>query len=193
MIRINLLPVREITQRLKLKRQILLSALVLLCFLACLGLIAFYQIGEKKSLEHTRQKLEQEKQQYTKILNELKKLAEDKKILETRIAVIRQLKNSASLTVHILDEIATLTPPKRLWLTGLTQSGSSLKVSGMALDNQTVAKYMDDLEGSRYIENVSLANSSMKQFAERNLKSFSLSATATAPNEEKKQEEPPKQ
>ena len=63
----------------------------------------------------------------------------------------------------------------------------------MALDNQTVAKYMDDLEGSRYIENVSLANSSMKQFAERNLKSFSLSATATAPNEEKKQEEPPKQ
>ena len=54
MIRINLLPVREITQRLKLKRQILLSALVLLCFLACLGLIAFYQIGEKKSLEQTR-------------------------------------------------------------------------------------------------------------------------------------------
>ena len=32
-----------------------------------------------------------------------------------------------------------------------------------------------------------------KQFAERNLKSFSLSATATAPGEEKKQEEPTKQ
>ena len=139
MIHINLLPVREITQRLKLKRQILLSALVFLCFLGCLGLVAFYQIGERKGLEQAHQKLQQEKQQYTKILNEIKKLEEDKKVLETRIAVIRQLKNSASLTVHLLDEVATLTPPKRMWLTGLTQSGSSLKVSGMALDNQTVA------------------------------------------------------
>ncbi|MDX9835322.1 MAG: PilN domain-containing protein [Desulfobulbus sp.] len=192
MIHINLLPVREITQRLKLKRQLFLSALVLLCFLAVLGLIAISQTGKKNNLEQAHQELQQEKQQYTKILNEIKKLEEDKKILETRIAVIQQLKDSASLTVHILDEIATLTPQKRLWLTGVTQSGSSLKVSGMALDNQTVAKYMDDLAGSRYIQNVSLANSSMKQFAERNLKSFSLSATATAPGEEKIQEEPTK-
>ena len=193
MIHINLLPVREIKQRLKLKRQILLVAVVLLSFLASLGLAAFYQIGERKNLEQTHQRLQQEKQQYTKILNEIKKLEEDKKILETRIAVIRQLKASASLTVHVLDEVATLTPQKRIWLTGLSQSGSSLKVSGMALDNQTVAKFMDDLEGSPYIQNVSLANSSMKQFAERNLKSFSLSASALPPGGEQKQEEPKKQ
>ena len=87
MIHINLLPVREITQRLKLKRQILLSALVFLCFLGCLGLVAFYQIGERKGLEQAHQKLQQEKQQYTKILNEIKKLEEDKKVLETRIDV----------------------------------------------------------------------------------------------------------
>ena len=45
----------------------------------------------------------------------------------------------------------------------------------MALDDQTIAKYMDDLESSQYIKNVHLANTTMDRYAERNLKSFSIS------------------
>ena len=149
--------------------------------LTVFGVLQYNQIS---SLEKTISSLQQEKSQHTNTLNEIKKLEEEKKLIETRIGVIKQLKASSSLTVHVLDEVANLTPNKRMWLVGLTQSGTGLKISGMALDNQTIAKYMDDLENSQYIDNLSLSNSSMKQYAERNLKSFSLSGTATIPSNE---------
>ena len=85
-----------------------------------------------------------------------------------------------------MDEVASLTPPQRMWLTKLNQTGAGLKLSGMALDNQTVAKYMDDLENSQYIQNVSLVSASMEKFAERDLKLFSISCSVGMPNSEKK-------
>jgi type IV pilus assembly protein PilN len=54
----------------------------------------------------------------------------------------------------------------------------------MALDNRTIAKYMDDLTTSEYITNVSLSSTALKGFAGRNLKSFSLSCSIAMPNEE---------
>ena len=192
MIQINLLPVREIKRRNKYKKQIAFSLVLFFGFLAALGLFAYYQSDKIVKLDQNLKKIQQDKQQYTKILNDIKKLEEDRKILETRISVIKQLKDSSSVTVHILDEVANLTPADRMWLTGLSQTGSALKISGMALDNQTVAKYMDDLEGSQYIQNVALASSTMKQFAERNLKQFSLSSTVGTPSVEKKPESPTK-
>jgi type IV pilus assembly protein PilN len=100
--------------------------------------------------------------------------------------VIKQLKQASSLTVHVLDEVANLTPPNRMWLTKLQQNGSDLKLSGMALDNQTVAKYMDDLATSPYIQNVNLVSASMEKFAERDLKSFSVGCTVSIPSSIKK-------
>lgn len=181
MIRINLLPVRDIKRRNAIKNQLIFFAGAFISYLSILALIGLFQYNKISVFEKQVQILQQEKQKYTVTLNEIKKLEEEKKLIETRIGVIKQLKESSSLTVHILDEVANLTPNRRMWLSGMSQGGNSLKVSGMALDNQTIAKFMDDLEGSQYINNVALSNSSMKQYAERNLKSFSLTASATVP------------
>lgn len=188
MIYINLLPVREIKRRQQAKKEIFLAGGAFLLFLTCLALFAYYQAHTISSLQKQLSELQTEKQKYTKILNEIKEIEEAKKTLQTRIEVIKQLKQSSSLTVHILDEVATLTPPNRMWLTGLSQTGSALQLSGMALDNQTVAKYMDDLENSFYIQNVQLSGSSMKNYAERNLKAFSVSCNVGIPTAEKKDE-----
>lgn len=185
MIYINLLPVREIKRRNQAKRQIILSVLGLLCFLAILTSFAFYQVNTVARLQKAHADIQAEKQQYTKILNEIKKLEADKKVLLTRIEVIKQLKESSSLTVHVMDEVANLTPPQRMWLTGLSQTGGQLKLSGMALDNQTVAKYMEDLENSSYIQGVNLVSASMEKFAERDLKLFSVSCAVGVPSKSK--------
>jgi type IV pilus assembly protein PilN len=175
MIHINLLPVREIKRRNRAIREIAFSSAAFLCFLVLLASVALYQINYASNLQQEYNRIQSEKQQYTKVLEEIKKLEAEKKTLLTRIEVIKQLKQSSSLTVHVLDEIASLTPPHRMWLTKLQQTGNDLKLSGMALDNQTVAKYMDDLGTSTYIQNVVLASASMEKYAERNLKSFSIS------------------
>ena len=181
MIHINLLPVREIKRRKKVKSEIVIAALAFFSLIGIFLVIELLQLSAIEKLKDEDKKLIAEKQQYTKILDEIKKMEEEKKLLLTRVEVINQLKQSSSLTVHVLDEIASLTPPGRLWLKSLSQVESQLVLTGMALDDQTVAKYMDDLEGSGYIQNVSLASSAMEVFAERNLKVFSISGQAAMP------------
>lgn len=175
MIFINLLPVRDIKRRNKAKQQIYFGIAGICCLVLVLSSIGVYQNQKINLLLDQQKKIESEKQQYAKILNEIKKIEEEKKILQTRIGVIKQLKQSSSLTVHVLDEVAYLTPPNRMWLKGLDQNGNVLNLNGMALDNRTVAKYMEDLENSKYIQGVVLAKSSMEKFAERDLKLFSVS------------------
>lgn len=185
MIQINLLPVREITRRIKAKKQITAFLVLFFLTLAALGGFAYVQNTWIKDRQKTIASLTKEKQKYAKILARIKKMEEEQKMLERRIAVIKKLKASSSLTVHALDEVAKLTPPKRMWLTNFSQSGGGVKITGMALDNRTIAKYMDDLKTSPYINGVTLASSALKGFAGRNLKAFSISCSVAVPSEKK--------
>jgi len=182
MIQINLLPVRDIRRRKKAKNQIFMGVGVIVFVLAGLLITELLQLNTINKLKEEDQRLVAEKQQYTKILAEIKKMEEEKKILLTRIDVIKQLKQSSSLTVHVLDEIAKLTPTNRMWLKSLSQVGSQLNLTGMALDEQTVAKYMEDLENSQYIQGVGLTKATMEIYAERSLKLFTISSQVAMPD-----------
>lgn len=175
MIHINLLPVREIKKRSHAKRQIIISALSFVGFLVILAFVAWNQSDIIAGLKNENNNIQSEKKKYQNVVNQIKKIDEEKELLERRISVIKNLKQESSLTVHVLDDISSLTPSNRMWLKSLKQSSSQLSLMGMALDDQTIAKYMDDLESSQYIKNVNLANTKMDRYADRNLKSFSIS------------------
>lgn len=177
MIYINLIPVRDIKRRRKAKKEILFSAGLLVCLLLILGLWAGYQSNAIANITDTNNKLQEEKKKYSKILEEIKKLEQEKKDLLARIEVINKLKESSSLTVRVLDEVARFTPSDRMWLKTLSQSANTLSLTGMAMDDQTVARYMEDLEKSPFVSNVILVSSAMENFAERQLKTFSISCT----------------
>ena len=181
MVHINLLPVRQIKQKAAARQQLVTVFLSFLLLLTVLGVIGFFQVSKASQLQDDITQLNTEKQKHTKTLKLIKQLEKDKELIEKRIAIIKQLQKSSSLTVHVLDEVANLTPADRMWLTSVTQSGASLTIEGMALDNRTIAKYMEDLKTSPYISNVNLANTSLKSYAGRNLKVFSLSASTVVP------------
>lgn len=181
MIHINLLPVRQIKQKAAARQQLVTVFLSFLLLLAVLGVIGFFQVSKASQLQDDITQLNTEKQKHAKTLKLIKQLEQDKELIEKRIAIIKQLQKSSSLTVHVLDEVANLTPADRMWLTSVTQSGASLTIAGMALDNRTIAKYMEDLKTSPYISNVNLANTSLKSYAGRNLKVFSLSCSTVVP------------
>ena len=184
MVHINLLPVRQIKQKAAARQQLLTVFLSFLLLLTVLGVVGFFQVSKATQLQHDITQLQTEKQKHAKTLKLIKQLEKDKELIEKRIAIIKQLKKSSSLTVHVLDEVANLTPTDRMWLTSVTQSGASLTINGMALDNRTIAKYMEDLKTSPYITNVNLANTSLKSYAGRNLKDFSLSCSIAVPGAE---------
>ncbi len=189
MVRINLLPVREIKRRAQAKQQITFFAIGVVVLLVLFAAVGFQQSSKAGQLQQEFSKIKRDKQRFAKTLKKIKKLETDSELLEKRIAIIHKLQAQSSLTVHILDEVARILPNKRMWLTSLSQTGNDLQLSGMALDNRTIAKYMEDLKQSPYIKSVNLANSSLQAFAGRNLKSFSLSCTIGVPAQGKETEQ----
>jgi type IV pilus assembly protein PilN len=185
MVHINLLPVRQIKKKLAARRELTILFACFLLLLGVLGGIVYFQSAAMDRLQADISRLTKEKQRHARTLKLIKQLEKDKAVIEKQIAIIKQLKKSSSLTVHILDEIANCTPADRMWLTSLSQSGTNLSISGMALDNRTIANYMEELKKSPYITSVNLASTSLKTYAGRNLKAFSLSCTITANTEKK--------
>ena len=186
MLRINLLPVRQIKKRAAARNQLLLAGMalfVLLFFLAAAGLIQSTVIGGIRS---DIAALNSIKQKNAPILAEIKQFERKKAELERRIEVIKKLKKKSSLTVHVMDEVASLIDNDRVWLLSLQQKGASLNLKGVALDNRSIAVFMDALKNSPYInrESVELGNASLKKIAEKNLKAFSLSCSVTPLKEE---------
>ncbi len=178
MIHINLLPVKEIKNRNRAKFQILIASICFFCFLMVITGFIWHQENMISDLGKKNTEINAEKSKYNKIFNEIKKLEDEKKVLETRIAIIKNLKIQSSLTVHVLDEIAKRTPQNRMWLKSLSQQSNNLDISGIALDDQTIAQYMEELEVSLYIKNVVLLNANLELQSGKNLKSFKISCSS---------------
>lgn len=174
MLRINLIPVRQLKKRAKARNQILgccvaLASLVVLC-----GFIGFVQSQRIAAVEKTIADLTKEKNSYAP---QLAKIAENTKLKEELIRknkIIDTLKSESSLTVRVLDEVANKVDNDRLWLDSLTEQSTSLKLTGIALDNESLAQFMDNLKQSPFIREVELADSMQKILAGRDLKSFTL-------------------
>lgn len=185
MIQINLLPIRELQRRAKAKRELALAGLIVAAFLALLALFGIFLTTSVNSLKAELATVQKEKKTYDAKLKELAALEKEKEEVLKRIAIIEQLEAASPVAVHVLDEVASRTPPDRIWLTSINKAGRSVQIGGMSLDNQTVAKYMLDLEDSPYLSGVTLGKSDTKKYAERELKAFTLRSSVVVPKADK--------
>ena len=181
MLKINLLPVRQLKRRAKARKQLTSIFLFFLLLLAMLATVGFIQAQKVSSLQTEITQLTTEKNSYSKTLKEIEKLKKDKIELERKTGIIDKLKTDSSLTVRVVDEVANRIDNQRIWLTLLHQQGPSLRLSGIALDNQTVAQFMDSLKESPFVNSVTLTNSSLKIVSGKNLKSFELTCSVAQP------------
>lgn len=186
MILINLLPVRHLKKRARARNEamVFVAVFVLLCALLGGWVVKLNMDVKQMRAEVTR--LQQKKKSYDATLREIKQIETQKKKLFGKIEAIKELKAKSQVSVHVLDEIARATPPNSVWLTSLTQRGQSLTLSGTALDNNTVASYMNKISASKYIQSTTLGTSSQKVVANRNLQSFTLTMVVTPPVENEK-------
>jgi len=182
MLRINLLPIRQLKKRVKARNQIIGAFVVFCCVLALLAFVGAIQASRISGLNQEISVKTKEKTSFNKVIRELADLEKKRLDLNNKIKIINKLKTDSSLTVHILDEVANLIDNNRMWLTAFSQNGNQLVLSGYALDNQTVAQFMDELKfKSAYINAVSLSNSSLSKVSGKELKSFSLTCSVSAP------------
>jgi type IV pilus assembly protein PilN len=174
MIHINLLPVRQIKKKNAARKKVFGLGLTLLVVLAMLGVVALvlgFKVGE---LNASIAALQKEKAKYQTTINQIEQLKKDQALLETKLNTISQLKKGSQLTVRVMDELATLTPSSRLWLNSMSFNSSVLRISGIALDNATIADFMETIVTSPYFATAELSGTSTTGYQGRQLKSFSL-------------------
>lgn len=181
MLKINLLPIRQLKKRAKAKKQLFSMLFLFLLILALLAAVGFLQAKNIKVLGESVASLTKEKDTYSPILKKIANLKKARLELERKTGVINKLKADSSLTVRVIDEVANRVDRNRVWLNALSQQGSTLRLTGIALDNQTVAQFMDKLKASLFVRSVTLTSSSLKKVSGRDLKAFSLSCNVAQP------------
>lgn len=184
MLQINFLPVRQLKKREQAKGQLTVFFLVFALIIALCALAWLMQKKDVASLREENSRLTDEQATLQPNLTLVNKLDKDKAELERKTKVIEQLKKESSLTVRVMDEIASRVDSRRLYLVFMAETGSKVDLNGIALDNESIAHFMDSLKNSPFVQDVSLAESAQKTLAGRDLKSFTISCQVAPPGSE---------
>jgi type IV pilus assembly protein PilN len=155
MIRINLLPVRAIEAEVGRRQELLVSGV-------CLGFVTVLILGAYGFQYYRVSKLNREFEALKKEVGALdvqaKGVAElEKKIgdLKGKLKVIDDLNQKKVGPVRVLESLSSATPP-RLWITEFKESGGKVSLSGIAIDNQTIADFLKGLSKLTYFKDVDL-------------------------------------
>lgn len=155
MVKINLLPIKS-----ELRRKALIEHIVLLVL--CVTLVFILSWFVQTSVNHQKEVLQQEVTQtkleikkLTAEAGEIEKFKKQKQELERKLGIIQNLNTKKSGPVEVLDQLSLIIPEKA-WITSLKNSGGSLALDGVAVDNPTIATFMKKLQSSQYFDNVVL-------------------------------------
>jgi len=182
MIAINLLPVKQLKKRYEIRNEVALYATILIGLVLIMSGITLSTLHTISTLKKENAVLSRKKASYQPILNQIDKLKKDKAKKEKKLEVIKQLKTGSLSMVRILDELARITPVGRLWFNNLSITKGQVKVLGIALDNATIAQFMNRINSSRFFTGAELARTNMVRVAQANLKSFSLTIGIKQPS-----------
>jgi type IV pilus assembly protein PilN len=169
MIRINLLPFRAARKKENIRRQVSIYFLSVIFLFALMGYLFFYLSSTLNGLRTRQNELNAELKKYEQVLRTIADLEKKIKEIKAKLAVIKDLEISKTGPVHLLEEISKAVPKEKLWLTSLKESKGSLELKGTAMDNETVALFMTNLENSDYIQAVELQSTRMRNFPEYKL------------------------
>jgi len=183
MIEINLLPVREARRRADMQQQLMLLGLVVG---ATIGVCVLVQGAMMARVSSARARVAQLDSQIAQFQTQLQQVEEFKAKaaeIERKLDVIRELELSRTGPVRLLDELATRAPEK-LWITDLQASGPQIELSGMSLDTELIAEFLNRLNDSPYIKDVELKSTELASSGTYKLNSFQISAVLTSPEAE---------
>ncbi len=145
-----------------------LVALVLIGFVA-----RFVTVDRIARLEEETAALNTELLALKKSTKEVRDLESKRKELRGKLEVIARLKLTKIGPVRIMDDLNRAVPD-RVWLTEIAETSSVLRLSGYALDNQTIAAFMKELDRSDFFDSVELVETKQMERDGVKIKLFTL-------------------
>ncbi|MBW2283535.1 MAG: PilN domain-containing protein [Deltaproteobacteria bacterium] len=188
MIRVNLLPFRDARKKENVRRQLSIYILSVIFLFALLGFFFINLNNTLAELTDKRNEKQRELATYQAITKRIKEIERKNKELVTKLDVIRDLEASKTGPVRLLEELAAAIPENKLWLTSLVEKGGSLDLKGTAMDNDTVALFMTNLQKAAHIQSVDLTTTKLKTVSKQkiNVIDFVLKAKTTLKKEKTK-------
>ncbi len=174
MIKVNLLPYRERKKKDLWKRQIFVASATFGAFLLIIATLHGYIYFNVNGLERDVKAAEGRLKELNKLAAEFNSVKADKDLLAKKIEVINNLEKSRTDVVLLLNEVARTIPPGQVWLVLLAETGSNLRIDGIARDNLAVAVFMNNLERSALIKSVDLSASKQDKIANTKVQKFVL-------------------
>jgi type IV pilus assembly protein PilN len=175
MIKINLLPYREKRKEVHTKREGLALFLTIALFLLLFGAVHLYMVQSLDKLRAEVRKSDNELKKLAQITMDIGKFKKNKELLEKKLQIINALDHDRLDPVYFLEELTTMVPPGQMWIKAMTETDVEMKIEGFAKDNITIAKFMKNLEKSRFFKSVDLVSSKQTELVGYKVKQFTLS------------------
>jgi type IV pilus assembly protein PilN len=188
MIRINLLPVRELQKRALLRQQFSIFGAIIGVVVIGVGVVWMGDMRAISALEADKADLQAELERLKPVVDEVNNLERREKMLNTRIETIQRLRSNQHGPVRVLDELSR-NLPDQAWLETIDESAGVYKVGGYALTNFAVADLLRNLQRSKEFTAVDLVSSEQAVVASREIKKFTIQFQRAAGPE--KPEAPP--
>jgi type IV pilus assembly protein PilN len=145
MVRINLLPVRQVKRRAE-GRQTLVLFGVLLVGAVVFNFIWYTQASNAASSSAAQvQRTQDEIKTLEKVIGEVQNITKDQKALEDKLKVLDTLKRGRTGPVKLLDAIASVMP-KKVWFSGMKEAGGTMSFTGTAMTHDDLAELMRGLQ-----------------------------------------------
>jgi len=183
MIKINLIteaPTATVTKRkrpefsLGAKQGDIILVTVLAIAVAVCGTWWFMLKSKRAELKEVERQRIVERDELQPYIDKVEELEAKRALLKRKVDVINELKNKQHGPVRIMDEVSRALP-ELVWLTQLKLSGTSIILTGQAMDENAVANYYSNLDSSPFFEEPLVKNLARRgeDFA------FTLTATFT--------------
>jgi type IV pilus assembly protein PilN len=183
MIRINLLPHREMRRRRQQQH-----FFVMLGIVVALGFTTWFAVhtylGDRLEEQKGRNKyLQDEIAKLDKQIAEIQKLKEQTAALLARKKVVETLQSNRSEVVHLLDQLVRQLPDG-IYLRAIKQTGNRVSINGYTQSQARVSTLMRNLEASQFLENPSLVEIRAVTVGNARLNEFTMNISITRPKSE---------
>ncbi|MBW2704986.1 MAG: PilN domain-containing protein [Deltaproteobacteria bacterium] len=156
MIRINLLPFRTNRKKENIRRQV---SIFLLSLAFMLIILFYFNFSLSSKIGNLSTKIKDAKSdlgKYDKINKEIAEIKKKLDNLKKKMAVMDTLEANRFAPIRLMDTMTQTIVSKRMWFTTLQSKDKQVHITGVALDNTTVADFMVRLENSGLFKEVNL-------------------------------------
>jgi type IV pilus assembly protein PilN len=177
-IRVNLLPHREIRRKQQQQQFFIMLGVVVAIGAGIWGSVHYYLDDQFNNQVSRNKYLQVEIEKLDKQIAEIQKLKDQTASLLARKRVVETLQGTRSEVVHLLDQMVRQLPDG-VYLRSIKQAGTRVTISGLTQSQARVSTLMRNLESSPHLENPGLLEIRSVQVTGQRVNDFQMNVNIT--------------